>query len=133
MITPTRRTFKWKAEELVISFNMTKSGNPCSAKLEPPLTWLESPGLKLEILQSSLGFSSKEEVSLTSDSSMMKVYVCRKTAESSLNILKKQGFGREDIYRMLDKGPWALAFDLSSALPRLFSNLQVKQIQTHII
>lgn len=133
MITPTRRTFKWKAEELVISFNMTKSGNPCSGKLEPPLTWLESPGLKLEVLQSSLGFSSKEAVSLTPDSSMMKVYVCRKTAESSLNILKKQGFGREDIYRMLDKGPWALAFDLSSALPRLFSNLQVQQIQTHIV
>ena len=130
-MTPTRRTFKWKAEELVISFNMTTSGSPCSGKLTPPLKWLKSTGLKLEILQPPLDISNNEEVSLTDDRTVMKVYVRRKLAESSLNSLKKQGFAREDIFRMLDKGPWALAFDISSALPRLFSSLKVWRLQIH--
>ena len=133
MVPPTRRTFKWKAGELVISFNVTKFENPCSGKLGPPLTWLKSPALKVEVLQSTLGFSSAEELSLISDSTVIKVYVCRKVAESSLNALKRIGFAREDIYRMLEKGPWALAFDLSSVLPRLFASLQVWLFHVYII
>lgn len=57
--------------------------------------------------------------------SVIKVTVPRSFAESSLRTLRNKGFTREDIYRMLDKGPWVLSFDISSALPRLFASLQV--------
>jgi hypothetical protein len=57
--------------------------------------------------------------------SMIELAVARNIAESSLSTLRMHGFKREDIYRMLDKGPWVLAFNIPSCLPRLFKSLQV--------
>ena len=57
---------------------------------------------------------------------LIEVVVHKKMAEESLSVLRMNGFQREDIYRMLDKGPWILAFDISQVLPRTFKDLQVK-------
>jgi hypothetical protein len=123
-IASARRTYNWQAEELVISFNMTNIANPSCTRLQPPLKWLASSGAKLKVLHEC---SDTGEITQESKCSKVEVSVSRKFAESSLNTLRNYGFGREDIYRMLDKGPWTLVFDISTALPRLFANLQVKR------
>jgi hypothetical protein len=120
----TRRTYNWQAEELVISFNMTNIANPSCTRLQPPLKWLASSGAKLKVLQECS--ATGEDITQESKCSIVEVSVSRKFAEASLITLRNYGFGRQDIYRMLDKGPWALVFDISTALPRLFANLQVK-------
>jgi mTERF len=58
-------------------------------------------------------------------SSIIEVTVSRNFAENSLTTLRMHGFTRQDIYRMLDKGPWVLAFDITSTLPKLFHGLQM--------
>lgn len=52
------------------------------------------------------------------------ISIGRTKAESTLNTFRTMGFTREDIYRMLDKGPWVLAFDVSKCLPKLQADLQ---------
>lgn len=123
-IARARRTYNWQAEELVISFNMTNYLNPSSTRLQPPLKWLASSGAKLKVLHEC--FDAGEEITHESECSIVEVSVPRNLAEASLLTLRNHGFGREDIYRMLDKGPWALVFDISTALPRLFASLQVQ-------
>ena len=49
----------------------------------------------------------------------------KQLAEQSLSCLRMHGFTRSDIYRMLAKGPWVLAFDISGWLPRLCANIKV--------
>ncbi len=49
----------------------------------------------------------------------------KQLAEQSLSCLRMHGFTRSDIYRMLEKGPWVLAFDISGVLPRLCANIKV--------
>lgn len=56
---------------------------------------------------------------------VIEITVRKKLAEDSLSCLRMFGFNRSDIYRMLDKGPWILAFDISKVLPRLYSNIKV--------
>lgn len=123
-IASARRTYNWQAEELVISFNMTSIANPTCTRLQPPIDWLASSGAKLKVLHECSG--TGEEITHKSTCSVVEVSVSRKFAEASLITLRDYGFGREDIYRMLDKGPWALVFDISTALPRLFGSLQVQ-------
>ena len=122
-IASARRTYNWQAEELVISFNMTNTANPSCTRLQPPLKWLASSGAKLKVLHEC---SDSGAITHESKCSIVEVSVSRKFAEASLITLRNYGFGREDIYRMLDKGPWSLVFDISSALPRLFASLQVQ-------
>ena len=127
-IAPVRRTYNWQAEELIISFNMTKSANPSCTRLEPPITWLTVSGARVKKSQQGIdcGDNGESDSRLKeSCSSNIEVSVSRNFAESSLSTLRNKGFSREDIYRMLDKGPWVLAFDISNALPRLFTSLQV--------
>ncbi len=52
------------------------------------------------------------------------ISVNRERAEKSLSTLRKFGFKRADIYRMLYKGPWVLAFDVSKTLPRISDDLE---------
>ena len=114
----------------MISYNTTGIANPTCTRLEPPVTWLAASGARVKVLHS--GGSSELENLLKLDlnqpiscNSIIEVSVSKSFAESSLRTLRNKGFTREDIYRMLDKGPWVLAFDISSALPRLFASLQV--------
>lgn len=115
----------------MISYNTTGIANPTCTRLEPPVTWLAASGARVKVLHS--GGSSELENLLKLDlnqpiscNSIIEVSVSKSFAESSLRTLRNKGFTREDIYRMLDKGPWVLAFDISSALPRLFASLQVE-------
>jgi hypothetical protein len=115
----------------MISFHTTGLTNPTCTRLEPPVTWLAASGSRVKVLH--VGGSVNEEKLLELDlnqpmscNSVIEVTVPRSFAESSLRTLRNKGFTREDIYRMLDKGPWVLSFDISSALPRLFAGLQVK-------
>ena len=119
----------------MISYNTTGIANPTCTRLEPPVTWLAASGARVKVLHS--GGSSELENLLKLDlnkpiscNSIIEVSVSKSFAESSLRTLRNKGFTREDIYRMLDKGPWVLAFDISSALPRLFASLQVENISS---
>ena len=58
-------------------------------------------------------------------SSVIEIAVSRALAEDSLSALRMSGFKREDIYRMLDKGPWVLAFDIGKTLPKILSDLEL--------
>ena len=149
-IVPVRRTYEWQGEQLIISFNMTAISNPTCTRLVPPVTWLSSSRSRVKVSHSGLltkptkfaidvtdyatsslvppssssssSYGKKDEDDEVSSSSIQ-VSVPRTSAESSLSTLRMNGFLRQDIYRMLDKGPWVLAFDISSTLPRLFRGL----------
>lgn len=79
---------------------------------------------KVESMKDNVNDSTKKEGSVTACSSVIEVSVSRQFAENSLATLRNKGFTREDIFRMLDKGPWVLAFDIPSALPPLFDSLK---------
>lgn len=68
--------------------------------------------------------SGKKFSGIPACSSVIEVAVSREFAENSLAALRNKGFAREDIFRMLDKGPWVLVFDITSALPPLFDGLK---------
>ena len=149
-IAPIRRTYIWREEELIISFNMTGISDPATCtRLVPPVTWLSSSRVKVKVqhsgmlmdptqyaidlgcgvnvtttLESSTAETVSREIPEQHSSSMLQVSVPRESAESSLSTLRMNGFTRQDIYRMLDKGPWVLAFDITRTLPRLFNGLQ---------
>jgi hypothetical protein len=122
----------------MISFHTTGLTNPTCTRLEPPVTWLAASGSRVKVLH--VGGSVNEEKLLELDlnqpmscNSVIEVTVPRSFAESSLRTLRNKGFTREDIYRMLDKGPWVLSFDISSALPRLFASLQVELLHPALL
>ena len=116
----------------MISFSTTGLANPTCTRLEPPVTWLAASGSRVKVTHSG-GCSEEEklmELTLNqpmSCNSVIEVTVPRSFAEGSLRTLRNKGFTREDIYRMLDKGPWVLAFDIPNALPRLFTSLEVRK------
>lgn len=58
-------------------------------------------------------------------SSVLEISVPRKRVDETLMNLRVNGFKKQDIYRMLDKGPWTLAFDLPGPLSKLLSDLEV--------
>ena len=57
--------------------------------------------------------------------SIITIEVPRELAEQSLSSLRRFGFKREDMSRILDKGSWVLAFEVSKTLPKLFSDLEM--------
>eukprot|EP01038_Epipyxis_sp_PR26KG_P008595 gene8595-11613_t len=59
-----------------------------------------------------------------SGSRFIEITVRKGIVEESLSVLRMNGFSREDIFRMLDKGPWVLAFNIPQTLPRLCNDLQ---------
>ena len=133
------RTFVWNGDELNILFNMTSLQSPLCTRLTPPLSWISASGCKVRVLHRGLKTSSslidiiaatddlsKNEVSDTSEpTSTIEIVAPRKYVEATLSTLRMMGFQREDLFRILDKGPWILAMDVRSVISRLFGDLQV--------
>ncbi len=73
--------------------------------------------------------SSDNSISTAAEESSREKFVTisvnRERAEKSLSTLRKFGFKRADIYRMLYKGPWVLAFDITKTLPRISEDLSL--------
>ena len=111
----------------MISYNSTALTNPTCTRLEPPVTWLAASGSRVKVTRPSdeEELTKIDDVKQLSSNSVIEVSVPRSFAEASLRTLRNKGFAREDIYRMLEKGPWVLAFDIPTALPRLFLSLEV--------
>jgi hypothetical protein len=61
---------------------------------------------------------------LDSDGSVQ-IQVSKSQVENNLMHLRNLGMSREDIFRMLDKGPWILSFDISAALNKLTQDLKL--------
>lgn len=117
-LAPKRRTYTWEKDELLISCNLTALANPTCTRLIPPITWMSASGSRCKVLHSN------PFTPASMDDSIIEIGVVKDLAEGSLSALRMQGFKREDIYRMLDKGPWVLAFDVSKTLPKLMSDLE---------
>lgn len=84
-----------------------------------------------EIIQEP-GSVSSDEMGLDSStatiaSRIIEITVRKNRAEKCLSTFRKYGFARQDIYRMLNKGPWILSLDISSTLPRLYDHLKVSK------
>jgi len=143
-ISKVHRIFTWKGDDLFISYNNTilLGDSYITTRIKPPLKWFKSSGsivdsivksndnmISLNVLMSSINCNVKRSVILSlddieSDGSLIELIVSRKKAENALSTLRSVGFNREDIYRMLDKGPWVLAFDIAKFVPSLFIALQ---------
>lgn len=140
---PPRRTYTWKNDDLIITFNMTALANPTCTRLVPPVTWIAGSGSIVRvflngqlstgsaaILATSENLNTVKSPTLTSSNPaaylgrFIEISVARKRIENTLHCLRTHGFSKEDIYRLLDKGPWVLAFDLTKSLPKLFDDLQ---------
>ena len=139
-----KRIFTWKGDDLFISYNNTilLGDNYITTRIKPPLKWFKSSGtiidsivqindnvVSSQSLISSIHCNVKRSVILSqedieSDGSLIELVLPRKKAENALSTLRSVGFNREDIYRMLDKGPWVLAFDIAKFVPSLFVALQ---------
>lgn len=134
---PQSRNYQLNAQELIISCNMSTILDPTSTRLVPPLTWLSAPGTKIKVLHSSVDveaiITSKTASEIRDQTtrpvkiktSILEISIERPFVNKSLKTLRMNGFTRDDINRLVDKGPWILAFDLSKCIPKLFSDLQV--------
>lgn len=118
---PTSRTFTWQGDELVILFNMTSLQSPLCTRLTPPLSWIRGSGCKVGVAHKTGEADSTIEITAS-----------RAFVENTLSCLRMNGLQREDLFRILDKGPWILAFDIRSVVPRLFKDLQVPSTCAHI-
>jgi hypothetical protein len=133
-LTPPKRTFTWTLlDELLISVNMTSIVKLTNTRLVPPLSWLGSTFAKIKVLQQS-SFSTEYDLnnkinqffdSTSGNNRVIEIIVKKSFIEESLSSLRMAGFSTPDIFRMLDKGPWVLAFDIPKTLPRLTADLQV--------
>jgi len=127
-LKPKLQTFSWSGDFLLISFKMSPLSDVSSSRLLPPITWLSASGSKVKVLYNTTQSESSQTdipISAEMDSDrLIEVTVQKKMAEESLSALRMNGFQREDIYRMLDKGPWILAFDISTVLLRTYKDLQ---------
>ena len=145
------RTFVWQGDDLTILFNITSIQSPLCTRLTPPLSWISASGCKVRLLhRSAQGVSapdrsgssddtgenslrtyseektddSQEKLTLVPSSSTVEIVASRSLVENTLSCLRMKGFQREDLFRLLDKGPWILAFDVRPIIPRLFHDLQ---------
>lgn len=109
------RTYSWKADELSIYCQLfDASANPTCTRLAPPRDWIGLNGAEVKVLDCQ------------EDKTMVEVRVPKSIVDNNLSLLRSSGaMSREDIYRMLDKGPWVLAFDLSNAFSKLTNDLQL--------
>jgi hypothetical protein len=137
---PPARTFAWQGDDLIILFNTTSLQSPLCARLTPPLSWIAASGCKVKVLHKnakpssldSAGYISKEldESDIITESpnseskSTIEIVASRSLVEGTLSCLRMNGFSREDLFRILDKGPWILAFDIKPIISRLFNDLQ---------
>eukprot|EP01041_Mallomonas_annulata_P003297 gene3297-6531_t len=136
-LTP-RRTYTWQNDDLIISFNMTALADPLCTRLVPPISWILGSGASVRIFENGR-LSSENSEALTSSAKatesskfsssnilerFIEITVPRERIENTMTCLRMQGFAKEDIYRMLDKGPWVLAFNVNRVIPKIFSDLQ---------
>ena len=139
-----RRIFSWKGDELHVTFNMTALSNPACTRIVPPLSWLsQHDGTRVKVwhrgktdelieagevtgtnaipeLSSMPYYGSSSVVPLNS---VIQLVIEKEFVEQRLAAYRMQGFTNEDLFRMLDKGPWVLSFS-SQALPRLVKDLK---------
>lgn len=66
-------------------------------------------------------------------SSILEIFVPRPQVDASLSVLRMNGFQKQDLYRMLDKGPWILAFVINSPLVKLLDDLKVHCPSLHCL
>ena len=149
-----KRIFSWQGDELLVTFNMTSLSNPTCTRLVPPLSWLSQHGAKVKVLhegQTSDNDETKEcqetpesslyydRTSVVPSQSTIQLSIEREKVERRLSAFRMQGFSNEDLFTMLDKGPWVLAFT-SESLPPLvvglkkdigFNNSEVCHIISH--
>lgn len=148
-----RKRFILGEKEIIISCVVSKFSNPSSTRLVPPITWLTSSGSRVKVLRSiiksgsltstfnsddsdSVGYDSSRALSTIDkvqninskssvvQSSVLEISVPRKRVDETLMNLRGNGFKKQDIYRMLDKGPWTLAFDVPGPLSKLMADLE---------
>lgn len=132
--------YKQGVKEIVISCNITKVMKASSTRLVPPISWLTASGSKVKVVHASddvkLSASSRrlsksiKRSPQTTDAtpirtSILEISVNREMVDRSLDSLRQNGFQKDDIYRMVDKGPWILSIDLRHGISKLFSDLQV--------
>ena len=104
----------------------------------PPLSWLSQHGAKVKVLhegqtddddktverlrtpESSIYY---DRTSVVPSQSTIQLSIGKEKVERRLSTFRMHGFSNEDLFTMLDKGPWILAFT-SEALPRLVKNLK---------
>lgn len=121
-----RRTFTWNGDHLTILLNMTGSAHPSSTRLMPPISWLTSTGSVVKSANIADYRSIREENDIPEG--CIEILVPRSRIESATSSLRLHGFSNEDMYRMLDKGPWALSFDMHRTLPKLVDDLKASRI-----
>lgn len=143
VIKPQRRIFTWSKDHLQISLNVTAlSVNAVTSQLNPPIAWITSGAFvraldkdctvseRIEVEKSVKASASDGTIASTSSSSspsssgFVDIIVSRNSAENALSTLRACGFNKEDIYRILDKGPWIFAFDYTKCLSKLIHDLQ---------
>lgn len=126
-----RKTFSWTvADELLISTQLECLSKPTSTRIVPPISWFASTASKVKVHQNSAIDDYYGVVTAKPESSRYVEIVVRKyLVEQSLSFLRVNGFGKKDVYRLLDKGPWTLAFNIPRVLPRLFEDLKVREKQ----
>jgi len=139
MAPPSRRTYTWNGDNLIITFNITDTSNPISSKLIPPIAWLTSSGTTVKVWHNrGLSYDERQRIrSLNNNEcynytgiddifkNIIEISVPKFKIEKATSCLHQQGFSNEDIYRMLDKGPWVLAFDFQKSIPKLVDDLKV--------
>jgi len=91
--------------------------------------------IALTLLRPKDTYPSDSSIGSSSSNSgrVIEISVRKQLAEQSLSCLRMYGFNRSDIYRMLEKGPWVLAFDISGVLPRLVTNIKVLLTVSHAV
>lgn len=108
-----------RSEDVIANIALDKD----VASLNPPLS-RGNIGKTSESVVDADRYKFKEDVS---PSRTIEILVGRALVENSLSTLRMNGFSREDIFRMLDKGPWILAFNIVRVLPKLYSDIQVRR------
>jgi hypothetical protein len=124
-----KRTFSWRGDDLLINFQIAPPTTYDCTKLTPPLTWLgtdNTGGSRVKVLHQSDGERKNVDINANTyiqGRNSVQITVSRRRVEDALALLRMNGFQKEDIYRMLDKGPWLMSFDLGKVISRLKKDL----------
>jgi hypothetical protein len=123
------------SRDIIISFDISKKSTPMTTQLVPPLSWLRLSGSKVKVLHTQKKVvpsdSSKSLKGCTALQSYLEwrstleLSVERQLVDNSLEALRSHGFQREDIYRMMDKGPWILSLNIVKSLIKLSNDIKV--------
>lgn len=120
---PAPRTYVLGTTELIVSCNISTPANLATTRLVPPITWLTGSGSRVKVLHSSETVGADPQNFICN--SILELGIPMARVDKSLSCLRMNGFTRDDIERLIDKGPWVLAFDMTPVIPRLFRDLKV--------